>query len=353
MKAVNVLIHPVGHACNLGCDYCYNRNRAQKKFPPMTLETFIKVFVSWFSLIPDNVECDFLWHGGEPLLRGKDFFRAVAGYVTLPKFSSKKFSVCIQTNGTLIDQEWIEIFKLGGFKIGISYDGPSHDLYRKTVAGQPTANLVRKSIELLRLAGIPTGIVSVINKGNVVDPVALIKCVGELGLQKFQISPCIEGGGEDCFSITGEEFASFVCRLYDILLEESNKGFTVGYIDDILNFLIHGKCFNCLLTDRCKGFVVVDPAGNLKSCESVPFSEVSFGNISEMEISDVLESKDWINRHRELSNKRRRMCGRCEWYKVCHGNCPYYWTNDKSRLCEANKIIYEHITSSLIQQYSK
>lgn len=160
------LIKVVGEACNLKCSYCYynHKNQTQDNYKRMslsTLENFIKQYLSIF-----DGEVVFVWHGGEPLIAGVDFYEHVVDFENKYKKDTHIITNAIQTNGTLINSDWCIFFKKNDFKVSISIDGcpEIHDKYRMNSHGIGSSNKVISSIRLLKEYGVTPSVLQTVTK---------------------------------------------------------------------------------------------------------------------------------------------------------------------------------------------
>lgn len=358
---INPLIYPASVSCNLACEYCFHRNKNQDDFSRlMSISDFEKFFDSWLKAFPNQEKFEIIWHGGEPMLRGIDFYKEVINVISGRPSMKNKISHCLQTNGLLVNDKWAEFFKKNNFKIGLSIDGPEriHDTYRKSRNNQGTFQRTMKSVEILRNHDIAFGQVVVVHKGNIDHPEEIFSFVKELKVNKLQISPCFEldGGARSSFSVSPVQFGRFICKIFDLWIEEDNPEISIGYLDDIVESFLGYDCFNCLLSDRCHNFLVFDWNGDVRPCETIFNENVIFGNIRDSELGEIINSEMYKNFYSAISKRRKDVCGECEWFEICKGGCPHHWPSfevGKTSLCEANKVIFNHIGQSIRDIYSK
>ncbi|MGD8869713.1 MAG: radical SAM protein, partial [Gemmatimonadales bacterium] len=171
----HAMIKPAGSACNLGCDYCFYLSKATlpdgpgcKRMSEETLETFVRGYIR--DVTADEVV--FTWQGGEPTLRGLDFFRKAVALQKKYARPGQTILNDLQTNGTLLDEQWCRFLAEHDFLVGLSIDGPAHlhDAYRKTKKGSPTFRKVLDAIRLLRRFGVPFNTLTCVNRLNAAHP---------------------------------------------------------------------------------------------------------------------------------------------------------------------------------------
>jgi uncharacterized protein len=319
----------------------------------MSPETFILFYQQWIQQVPDNTSCDIIWHGGEPTLRGINFFEDVFIETSRLTPESKIVSHAMQTNGVTITRRWADFFAQYNIQVGVSIDGPEgfHDAFRITSTGSGTFKKAFSAYRLLREHGVTAGIVVVVNKLNVGHPEKVFDFMLESGIKRLQLSPCLESNADDdSYSITAGAYAKFICRLYDIWIEHDDPEISIGYIEDVVKHLMGLGHDNCMLLDRCRQFAVLDWTGELRTCDGMRNRQLSVGHVENGGVAAKTFPVTWKGIHDNLSQMRTSTCNACEWYPVCHGGCPYHWPDggeQKTRFCEDNKKIFAHIATSL------
>ena len=168
-SAFNIMLKPAGSLCNLDCAYCYYLDKAvlyggrEPRMSPEVLERVTRAYIE----ANDVPEVQFVWHGGEPLLMGPDFFRKAVSFQKRYAGDKKVFN-SVQTNGTLLTPEWARFFRENGFLVGLSLDGPQdiHDRYRLDRGGAPTFQRVMAGLRLLREEGVEFNTLSTVNRAS-------------------------------------------------------------------------------------------------------------------------------------------------------------------------------------------
>lgn len=360
MRPTSILVHPVGTTCNIACSYCLHRHTDMQDFSrKMKVETFMSFYEKWLTIIPDSVECEIIWHGGEPTLRGIDFYREILRQSVACTPPTKNVKHCVQTNGTTMNEDWAMLFKEYGVLVGVSMDGPQelHDSLRILRNGKGTFVRAISAYRILERYGVTSGIVVVVNQQNVEHPEKIFQFMKDYGILRLQLSPCMEfGEAKDNYSVTIEKFEYFICRLYDLWIVENNPAISIGFISDVVDHLLGNEHYNCLLSDRCHHFAVLDWTGTIKTCDGMRIRQQSLGKVGQNDINHPQFLESWRVFHENISRNRLEICSSCEWYKICHGGCPYHWPEKgelKTSFCQSHKKIFGHIATSIRSIYER
>jgi uncharacterized protein len=342
------------HICNLACTYCYNDD---VRDPIMRDETLDRVVSQTFDFaersVPDRV-VNFIWHGGEPMVPGLRFYRKV---VSLQKRYGRNipFSNSIQTNGILVDENWIDFFKKHKFKVSISIDGPKalHDRYRVDARRRGSFDRVFRAIEKVQCAGIPLGVCVVISRANVDQVSEIYEFLASRQLP-FNIIPLNRsGGGREHFDDVGlaaEEYAPAWIEMFDRWFDADED---YVYCSDFIfktRAILAGRPADCIGLANCADTnISVDPVGDVFPCATLSgHDDTLYGNLVTEDLQSIMTRSPAIRfRHREVDEQ----CSTCKWQHVCHGGCPgrsYKFHGDfdkRDYYCPSLYAIYEHIES--------
>lgn len=359
LPSVTNYIVKLADDCNLACHYCYHfRGKKEVKVPVMDIPLLESLIEQASQLAP---YVWFVWHGGEPLLAGKDTFRTI---VDVQEHCSKHhgtvFRNSVQTNGTLLDGEWCLFFEKHQFGVGISLDGPEdlHNAYRPYRNGRGSFSAVMRGWSILVAAGNKAGALAVVTKGSLGRGEEILQFFLERGIQSFNLLPCMEVdksvGELTVYSVQPYEYAQFICRVYDLLVERDDPSIKVSVIFDTLVALLGGWTADCRLNGRCGIYVTVEPDGTVWPCDNfVGIADFRFGKLRDQPLAEIL---DGANRARFKSRieSRNAACRSCKWRSACKGGCT--WRMYQSTLlglsgdgyhCGANRIIFDHIAKHL------
>jgi len=195
-REFQVMVKPVGALCNLDCSYCYYLEK-KDLYPKgesfrMADDLLVRYIVQHIEASPKDVVL-FSWHGGEPTLLGIDYFRRVVELQRQHRPEGRRILNVMQTNGTLIDEEWCRFLAAARFHVGLSIDGPKelHDRARMTKAGLPTHKEVLQAFRLLKAFRVPTDVLCVVHHRNVQQPAAVYRFFKEIGVEFLQFLPLV------------------------------------------------------------------------------------------------------------------------------------------------------------------
>ena len=189
-RPMYVMLKPVGPLCNLACDYCYYLEK-NKLYPEarqtVMSEQLLEKFIKEYLEAQTQPEVLFTWHGGETLMRPVSFYKKALELQRLYG-RGRRIDNCIQTNGTLLTDDWCRFFKENNFLVGISIDGPQefHDEYRRNKQGLPSFYKTMKGLELLKKHNVEYNAMAVVNDYNVDYPLEFYHFFKEQGCHFLQ-----------------------------------------------------------------------------------------------------------------------------------------------------------------------
>lgn len=353
-RPLYVMLKPVGSRCNLNCKYCYYLEKS-KLYDPKgdslmsneILERFIEQYIGSQTM----QQVLFTWHGGETLLRPVSFYEK-ALRLQRKYARGRTIDNCIQTNGTLLTDEWCRFFKRNNFLVGVSIDGPRefHDTYRRTRNGKPSFDGVMRGIELLNKHGVEWNALAVVNNLNADHPLEFYRFFKEIGCRFIQFTPIVERrlahadgrllaspseGDEripmEPFSVTPEQWGRFLCTLFDEWVREDVGEYFVQLFDSTLANWMGVPPGVCSLAPTCGHAGALEHNGDLYSCDHFVFPEYKIGNIREQSLTEMMYSK----RQQSFGAAKRTglpsQCRDCRFLFACNGECP------KNRFCHTEK----------------
>ena len=343
-KPLYVMLKPVGALCNLACDYCYylEKSKLYTQNPRHVmsdelLERFIKEYIE-SQTIPQIM---FTWHGGETLMRPLSFYKRA---VELQKQygRGRQIDNSIQTNGTLLTDEWCEFFRENNFLVGISIDGPQdfHDEYRKNKMGAPSYRKVMQGISLLKKHGVQYNCMAVVNDYNADYPLEFYQFFKEIGCEFLQFTPIVERIKNDNsspttlasakdkeaelapFSVSPEQWGNFLCTIFDKWVREDVGKVFVQIFDSTLANWVGEQPGVCTMAKTCGHAGVMEFNGDVYSCDHFVFPEYKLGNIYNEPLASMMYSDKQLKFGADKFNKLPKQCKECEVLFACNGECP-------------------------------
>lgn len=372
-KPLYVLAKPVGASCNLRCKYCYYlekshlyRNAPARVMSDELLERFVQEYIQAQTMS----QVLFTWHGGEPLMRPLSFYRKAVSLQEKYAFG-RQIDNTIQTNGTLLTDEWCEFFKEHNWLVGISIDGPQefHDEYRRTASDKPSWQKVMRGIRLLRKHGVEWNAMAVVNDFNAGYPLEFYHFFKEMGAKYIQFAPVVERMAahsdgrhlatlvdQECpvadFSVSPAQWGDFLCAIFDEWVRHDVGQTYVEIFDCTLANWVGERPGICVYAKECGHAGVMEFNGDVYSCDHFVFPEYKLGNIRDRTLIEMLYGEQ----QRQFSCLKHaslpKQCKECEWEFACHGECPKNrFVNDRygnpglNYLCSGYRHFYEHVAS--------
>ena len=321
-----VLIMPVGDRCNLACSYCYE---VERRATPSTARMDLDVLRRILANVMPYVSPPFLfaWHGGEPLLMGLKFFREALSLIR-DAAGRQPVRLAIQTNGTLLDTEWAELFREHNVEIGLSLDGPAelHDRQRMQPSGGGSYHDVVRGIRTLRAAGLPFHVISAISGPFARIPGSAAKLFGhfkDLGIGKYDIHPVLTHAVPgNLMNLGPGEFSRFAIDLFEQWLSEGDGRIEIGFFDHFFQGMTGQSPDTCYLSGACVNVVGVGPDGAVIPCTRPFDSTYTFGNLSVTPLPQIVQGPVFRRFTREELLARKNTAA-CEWSSICNGGCPH------------------------------
>lgn len=385
-----VMVKPVGAACNMDCTYCYYLHK-------QTLLNQPRVPLMSFDLLEEHIrqtldsqtgaDVVFHWQGGEPTMAGIDFFRGAVALQQRHRRAGQRIGNNLQTNGTLLDHEWIEFLAAHRFLVGLSLDGPReiNDRHRRTKGDTSVFDRVLKAACELRRAKIPFSALCVVNRDNACRPLEvyrflsrevrprIIQFIPGYEPSDFQVappgsadkamapksgSPRARPGRPDSvvtgWSVDPDEWGRFLCAVWDEWLAHDYGRTFVDLFEDAVSISMGHGAQRCVSAERCGHGLALEADGSLYSCDHYVYPEFRLGNIGQTHQASLAGSA----RQRAFGDAKAdslpRTCRECRFLALCGGDCPksrFLSAPDGepglSYLCAGNKAFFAHIASDL------
>ena len=341
-----VMLKPVGARCNLACDYCYYLGRGLHTGPVMD-EALLDVFIRQYLEAQTMPEVLFTWHGGEPLLRGLAFYRR-ALELQRRYGRGRQIDNCLQTNGTLLTDEWCRFLADNHFLVGISIDGPqSMSAFRGD-----SWDRVMHGIRLLQQHGVEWNAMATVNAANVGHPVAFYHFFRDIGCEFLQFTPVVEPDRPDC-SVTADAWGRFLCAVYDEWVRRDVGRLFVQLFDATLANWCGEPPGVCSMAPTCGQAAVMEADGTVYSCDHFVGSAYRLGNIRQQTLTELL----YGDRQRQFGHDKLRLprqCRECCWRFACHGECPKnrhatdrYGEPGLNVLCAGYRQFFAHVAADM------
>lgn len=371
-KPLYVMLKPAGAHCNLACKYCYYLEK-NKLYPTaqrhLMSDEMLEQFTREYIEAQTMNQVLFTWHGGEPLLRSIDFYRKALS-LQQKYAGGRRIDNVIQTNGTLLTDEWCEFFAQNHWLVGISIDGPQpdHDHYRLTAAGKPSWKKVMQGIKLLKKHGVEWNAMAVVNAYNANHPLEFYRFFKENGCQFLQFTPIVERltRHEDGrtlaslvdkdeislseASVAPEQWGYFLCAIFDEWVRKDVGKIFVEIFDCTLANWMGISPGICAYSKECGHAGVMEHNGDIYSCDHFVFPEYKLGNIRDHSLIDMLYGEQQQEFSRLKHSSLPRQCKECDMEFACHGECPKnrfikdkYGDSGLNYLCLGYYHYYQHV----------
>lgn len=323
--AVSVMIKPASSKCNLRCKYCFysdvSSNREESDKGMMSLETAKNIIIKAVDFGKDSV--NFVFQGGEPLLRGLDFFENFVLLVEKNNKNNVNVSYFLQTNGTLINEKWCEFFKKHNFLLGVSLDGnKEQNKYRIYPNGYNAFDDIVSGIELLKKYGVEFNVLSVLTKqlaNTVRDSYKFFK---SMGLDYLQYIPCLSdfGQSENEYAMNNEDYASYLSSAFKLYYNTKMRGADISIRQfDNYCLLAHSQSAEqCGMNGVCSNQFVVEGDGSVYPCDFYCVDEWCLGNINKTTFEDMYNLPKTVAFIKD-SFKLKDECKTCDVFYLCRG----------------------------------
>lgn len=352
-RGFQVLVKPTGAACNLACRYCYYLDKGisgsetgaagsgeafpgfrreppvHKPVPKRMPEDLLELYVGQhIAASPDEI-IRFSWHGGEPTVLGVDYFRTIVGIQRRFCPPGRRIANGMQTNGTLLDDDWGRFLAAEGFSVGLSLDGPRefNDRHRLTRDGRSTFDETMRGYEILRRHGVATDILCVVSAANVRCPSEVYGFFKEIGASYVTFLPLVipqpaSPGGVSPDSVPSEAWGDFLCAVFDEWQTRDIGRIKIQIIEEAARTAFGQEHSLCIFRPVCGDIPVIERNGEFYSCDHYVDEAHRLGNIRETPLLSLLDSPAQRAFGRAKLERLPRVCLSCEVREMCHGECP-------------------------------
>ena len=372
---------PIGPICNLDCKYCFYLEKENLfpsnenfKMSDEVLQNYVRQYIQDQSA----PEVSFAWQGGEPTLLGVNFFRKVVE-LQHRYAGGKKILNAIQTNGTLLDDEWCEFLSEEQFLVGLSIDGPArlHNAYRVDKQGRDTYDKVIRGLHLLKKHRVEFNTLTVVNRANVRHALEVYRFLRDIGSGFIQFIPLVERladaeatklgldlampprvdeEGERRLPVTDwsvepKQYGEFLCGVFDEWASRDVGKTFVQIFDVTLGNWLGGPHRGglCVFSETCGSALAMEHNGDVYSCDHYVYPQYKLGNILNHTLGEMVSSEFQREFGKAKASTLPRYCLDCEVRHLCHGECPkhrFLRTPDGdpglNYLCRAYKQFFNH-----------
>jgi len=366
--AFHIMTKPRGAICNLDCEYCFFLKK-EALYPESnffmddaTLESFSRQYIE-SQRVP---EVTFAWQGGEPTLMGIDFFNRAIHFQNKYRKPGMQIHNAIQTNGTLLDDDWGKFFKRHNFLVGLSLDGPRelHDTYRVDKGGKPTFDRVMKGLVVLQKHQVDFNILCCVIAVNAEHPVKVYRFLrDEAGTQFIQFIPIVERDNQTGHqegtqvtdrTVSGKQYGKFLISVFDEWVKRDVGQVFVQIFDVALGVWYGQPAGLCIFAETCGTALAMEHNGDLYACDHFVEPNFFLGNIEQENLLTLVGSEAQYKFGQDKRNSLPQYCRECEVRFMCNGGCPknrILTTSDGepglNYLCAGNKAFFEHIDPTM------
>ena len=378
LNSFHLMAKPAGPRCNMRCHYCFYTEKEallgsgqQVKMSDEALEAYVRNYIE----VAEGPEVNFAWQGGEPTLMGLDFFRRA---VDLQKqyAGDRRITNSLQTNGTLLDDEWCKFLADHEFLVGLSIDGPEHihDKYRLDRGGNPTFEKVQEAMHRMQNHGVNFNTLTCVTVESAEQPLEVYDFLRDQGAEFMQFIPIVERlpgdkstelglelaepqleGEEESTRVTNwsvrpGQYGKFLKNIFDKWVKNHVGSTFVQIFDVALNAWMDQEPPLCNFATNCGNAMIIEYNGDLYSCDHFVYPDHRLGNIREDSLEEMVRHPSVRKLGRYKSEGLPQKCRDCEVLFVCHGGCPknrFKTTEDGepglNYLCEGYRDFFNHI----------
>lgn len=370
MQPIN-LIMKVTRNCNFRCIYC---NEWRNTNDLMPFDVVARAIVSSIR-DSDSPSVSFVWHGGEPLIRGVDFYRKVVAlqFEAIEQVIQVNHRVevfnGIQTNGRLLTPKWVDFLTNHEFSIGLSFDGPPeiHNYQRPDFSGNSTHETSLRAIKMLQEANAKFGILCVVtSKSLEIGAKKLMSYFLNLGIRNMSFLHLRPLNSRDKAYIPNIDYLSldtynqFLAEIFDYWFDLDDSTISIREFEGILDNLLGGRAQLCTLAGECYGrHFGINSNGDIYHCDRyVADKDYFLGNVYSTKFKDIINSVVLANLQKQ-NLERLKSCFSCKWFTACRGSCPHnnYIAQRSVHSLDNGKckesFIFEHIAGKLANTLPK
>ena len=370
---------PSGPICNLDCQYCFYLEK-ERLYPGTSdwgmsdavLAAFVRQTIDAHAAQP---VVSFAWQGGEPTLRGVEFFERVV-QLQQEYANGKKIENAFQTNGILIDARWCAFLAEHAFLVGLSVDGPEalHDQYRRDRGGRPTFAAVMRALALLKQHGVAFNTLTTVHRGNAHSPLEVYRFLRDTGSQFLQFIPIVERAAEQPgidsltlieptdaaraqvtpWSVDPVAYGDFLVAIFEEWVRRDVGRVFVQQFDVALESWCGLEPSLCVFRETCGSALALEHNGDLYSCDHFVYPQHRLGNLMNASLGEMVSSPQQAAFGEAKRDRLPAECRSCDVRFACNGECPKHrfmpakdGSRDLNYLCAAYKRFFHHIDPAM------
>jgi uncharacterized protein len=356
VRPFSLLVKPASADCNLRCEYCFYLDRCElypdakvHRMSDQVLEAMVRTY-----LATDQPQHSFGWQGGEPTLMGLEFFQKAIGFQRAYGDASRAVvSNGLQTNTTLIDDDFARHLAKFNYLVGVSVDGPEeiHNHYRHNAGGGDTHGAVMKGLAALKRNRVEYNILTLVSQSNVEHAAEVYQYLLGMDCLYQQYIPCVEFDSDGDllpFAISGEQWGDFLCEIFDQWYPQDTRKVSVRMFDSILTKMVDDVYNVCHMGRDCRQYFVVEYNGDVYPCDFFVKEPLKLGNVLTDSWADMQDS-DKYRKFGAMKPQWHEDCDNCDYLNFCSGDClkhrieqPGGNPQTLSSLCAGWKKFYPH-----------
>lgn len=326
MPALSIMVKPASGLCNMRCKYCFYSqvvsSRKEGQLGVMSFDTADNL-IKKATDFANGDTIYIVFQGGEPLLAGKEYFKHFVDMALSIGYSGK-INYSLQTNATLIDNEWAEFFKKNNFLIGVSLDGDIvSNKFRVMADGSGSFDSIEKGIELLEKHKVDYNILSVVTGYFADNLESIYRYFKAKGYKFLQFIPCLKPFNCDETSelyMTELQYQNYLIKLFKLFAKDFlNDNYTsIRSMDNLVRLFAGSSASQCGMNGVCSRQFVIEGNGNIYPCDFYCTDEWLLENINNTDFRAIFMCEKAIKFLKEsyIVNEK---CKSCECFKICRG----------------------------------
>lgn len=329
MRYLNIMLKPASSLCNLRCKYCFYADVAShrdvKSYGMIDETTTESILKHIFSDLETGDRINIAFQGGEPTLSGLPYFEFFIDAVNKIR-KNVNVTYALQTNATLLDDDWCVFLKKNKFLVGVSLDGPesTHNMCRVDASLEGTYKTVMAAIKRLQAHNVDFNTLMTLTNTMAKHPTQVWNFITANDFRYVQFTPCLapfDAVGKDPYALTPQKFADFYIQIFNNWKKELDKQnyYSIKLFDDLVNLLAFGQVNACGLTGSCASQIVIEADGSVFPCDFYTLDEWCLGNLTRESIAQIFSSPNisaFVKRPRT-----RLLCASCKYNRICNGAC--------------------------------